>query len=68
MRRKTSKIIIEEEPQFIVLNEYCQVWTGFSEMGLKFSDNIDDAKPLNNDQQLRCLKTYTYHKLEKEYI
>jgi hypothetical protein len=68
MKRKTSKHITEEEPQFIVLNEYCQVWTGFREGWAEFSDNIDDAKPLNNDKQLKCLEIYTYHKLEKEYI
>jgi hypothetical protein len=68
MRLKISKHIIEEEPQFIVLNEYCQVWTGFREGWAEFSDNIGDAKPLSNDNQLKCLEIYTYHKLEKEYI
>ena len=68
MKRKISRPIIEEEPQFIVLNEHCQVWTGFREGWAEFSNNIDDAKPLYNDNQLKCLEIYTYHKLEKEYI
>jgi len=68
MKLKISKHTIEEEPQFIVLNEHCQVWTGFREGWAEFSNNIDDAKPLYNDNQLKCLEIYTYHKLEKEYI
>jgi len=68
MKGKKSKFQIEQESEFIVLNELCQVFVGFKAGGVVFSDDLDLAKPLYNDRQVDTLKMYTYHKLEKEYI
>jgi len=68
MKGKRSKFQIEKEPEFIVLNELCQVFVGFKHGGVVFSDDLSLAKPLHNDRQVDTLKMYTYHKLEKEYI
>ena len=42
---------IKGNPLFIVLNEYAQVWTGIKGDELAFSDNWNEAKPLENDNQ-----------------
>ena len=36
--------------RFIVLNEYCQVYCGLQQGYPAFSDNLDDAKELENDE------------------
>lgn len=57
------------KPQlFILLNEYCQVYCGLQGGYPAFSDNIDDAKWLENDEQVRMIKQGTSFKLEKEFI
>jgi hypothetical protein len=59
-----------EEPvrKFIVLNEYCQVFCGLKQGLPAFSDNIDDAKPLENQRQVEMIQRGTYYKLEKSYL
>ena len=55
---------------FIVMNEHLQVWTGLRDGGrtLAFSDDFDDAKPLDFDSQFRTLNRLTLDKLEQIYI
>ena len=36
---------------FVVLNEYAQVWTGIKGDELAFSDDWNEAKPLENENQ-----------------
>jgi len=59
-----------EEPirKFIVLNEYCQVFCGLKHGLPAFSDNIDDAKPLENQRQVEMIQRGTLFKLEKSYL
>jgi len=68
MKGRKSKFQIEQEPEFIVLNELCQAFVGFKPGGVVFSDDLDLAKPLYNDRQVSTLKMYTYYKLEKMYL
>ena len=59
----------EAKPKrFIILNEYCQVYCGLQQGYPAFSDNLDDAKELENDEQVKMIKQGTSFKLEKEYI
>lgn len=59
----------ESKPQeFILLNEYCQVFCGLKGGYPAFSDNLDEAKPLSNNEQVRMVQQGTNFKLEKEYI
>ena len=59
----------EPKPQeFILLNEYCQVFCGLKGGYPAFSDNLDEAKPLSNNEQVRMVQQGTNFKLEKEYI
>jgi len=55
-------------PEFILLNEYCQVYCGLQGGYPAFSDNLDDARMLENDEQVRMIRQGTSFKLEKEYI
>jgi hypothetical protein len=55
-------------PEFILLNEYCQVYCGLQGGYPAFSDNLDDARTLENDEQVRMIRQGTSFKLEKEYI
>ena len=54
--------------QFILLNEYCQVYCGLQGGYPAFSNNIDEAKWLENDMQVKMIQQGTLFKLEKEYI
>tara|TARA_B100001113_G_C20672340_1_gene432715 strand:+ start:70 stop:279 length:210 start_codon:yes stop_codon:yes gene_type:complete len=54
--------------KFIVLNEYCQVFCGLKHGLPAFSDNIDDAKPLENQRQVEMIQRGTLFKLEKSYL
>jgi hypothetical protein len=61
----------QKEPkpkQFIVLNEYCQVFCGLQGGYPAFSDNLEEAKPLERDSQIRLIQQGTSFRLEKEFI
>lgn len=68
------KVILDKkrcEPkpkQFIVLNEYCQVFCGLQGGYPAFSDNLEEAKPLERDSQIRLIQQGTSFRLEKEFI
>jgi len=68
-KRKIIQPDLERKP-YIVYNEYLQVWTGLKNGGVEatFSDNYDDAKPLNYESQFKHLQRISLSKLEKEYI
>ena len=68
MKKKKRLFDIAKEHEFIVLNDHCQVFIGFKQGEAVFSDDLDLAKPLYNDEQVATLRVYTYGKLEKEYI
>ena len=55
-------------PEFIVLNEYAQVFTGLIRGYPTFSDNWGEAKPLQHPDQIKYLKHVTSYKLEIHYI
>jgi len=63
-----KKEIEEPARKFIVLNEYCQVFCGLKHGLPAFSDNIDDAKPLENQRQIEMIQRGTLFKLEKSYL
>lgn len=59
---------LKQEPQFIVLNEYAQVFCGLQGGYPAFSDNLDEAKPLENDSQIQMIQRGTSFKLEKYFL
>ena len=58
----------KQEPQFIVFNEYAQVFCGLQGGYPAFSDNLDEAKSLENDNQVKMIQRGTSFKLEKYFL
>jgi len=69
MKSILNKRLQESKPkQFILLNENCQVFCGLKRGYPAFSDDIDDAKLLENDEQMKNVQYGTSFKLVKEYL
>ncbi len=68
MKLVLNKKDIKPARKFIVLNEYCQVFCGLKRGLPAFSDNIEDAKPLENQRQVEMIQRGTYYKLEKSFL
>ena len=68
MKIVLDKKLKQKEIQFIVLNEYAQVFCGLKGGYPAFSDDLDEAKPLTNDSQIRMIQQGTSFKLEKHFL
>jgi len=70
MKILLDKKLVEPKPQeFILLNEDAQVFAGLRGGYPYFSDNWDEAKPLNNNNQVKMIQRGTYYnKFEKHYV
>lgn len=51
-------INLDLEPEYIVIDEYARVFSGFKLGRYYFSENIDDAKPLRGQDKFNHLKRY----------
>jgi hypothetical protein len=60
-----KKLREPKEPEFIVLNEYAQVFSGLKRGYPDFSDDFDEARTITNDAQFRIIQQGTSFKLEK---
>jgi len=63
-----KKIIKEKQPQFIIVNEFAQVFCELLSGYPNFTDDWNKAKPLNNKQQFQMVQRGTLDKLEMMYI
>ena len=54
-----------KEPEFIVMNECAQVFSGLKRGYPAFSDDMDEARTIVNDAQFRIIQQGTSFKLEK---
>lgn len=61
-------LVPKPQQQFILINEYAQVFCGLKRGYPNFSDNWDEAKPLNNANQVRHVQYGTDFQLEIHYI
>ena len=68
MKIVLDKKFKQKEIQFIVLNEYAQVFSGLKGGYPAFSDDLDEAKPLTNDSQVKTIQRGTSFKLEKYFL
>lgn len=68
MKAVLNKKLRIKEPEFIVLNEYAQVFIGLRGGYPEFSSNWDEAKPLTNPECLRSIQYGTSSKVEIHYI
>jgi hypothetical protein len=60
-----KKLREPKEPEFIVVNEYCQVFSGLKGGYPDFSDEMLDARTITNENQFRMIQQGTSFKLEK---
>lgn len=66
MKAVLSKKLKEPKQQeFIVVNEYCQVFCGLKRGYPNFSDDMNEARTIVNDAQFRIIQQGTSFKLEK---
>jgi hypothetical protein len=57
-----------EEPSYIILNERAQVYTGLIGGYPNFSDDINEAKPLEGQAKFDTLKLFARIPLEQMFI
>lgn len=63
-----KKLKKPKEPEFIILNEYCQCFSGLRGGYPSFSDDLNEAKPLTNIEQFKKVQYGTSYKLEIVYV
>jgi len=65
-KRKYRKF--EMPKQYIVMNDMAQVWVGLKGGKLVFSNNFDDAKPLQEESKFDMIQRASPYKLEMLWI
>ena len=63
--RKVKLIEETTKEEFIIVNELAQVFYGLKGGIPQFTEDWNMAKPLNNDEQFKCVERGTFSKLEK---
>ena len=57
-----------DEPQYIILNKYSQVFTGLIEGEPNWCDDVLQAKLLRGQSKFETLKRHSYLKIEQMFI
>ena len=57
-----------EEPEFIILDEFARVFAGCREGYPFFSENMDEAKPLQGQAKFDFLQRYSHIRLEQMFL
>ena len=68
MQKLRKKIKIPKKPEFIVINEYAEVFIGLRGGYPEFSNNWDEAKPLTNPECIKNIQYGTNSKVEIHYL
>ena len=70
MRPIKRKMLDWEVPEqsYIVLNEYAQVYTGLIRGYPNFSDDMNEAKPLEGQEKFDTLKRFAGIPLEQMFL
>ena len=63
-----KKLREPKQPEFIVLNEYCQCYSELKGGYPVFSDDMDNARTLNNMEQFKKIQYGTSYNLEIMYV
>lgn len=66
--KKIGKCPEVEEPEYIILDEFARVFAGCKYGYPYFSENIDDAKPLQGQSKFEFLKSYSHVDLEQIFL
>jgi hypothetical protein len=59
------QIANERKKPFYVINEYAQVFAGLRRGYPHFSDKVEEAKPIHNDEQFRNIRRGHLYKIER---
>jgi hypothetical protein len=65
---KKSRQEYEDEPEFIILDERARVFAGLREGYPFFSEDLDEAKPLQGQAKFDFLQRYHHLKLEQMFL
>jgi len=65
---KKKKKEIEVEPEFIILDERARVFAGCREGYPFFSDDLDEAKPLQGQEKFEFLQRNNHLELEQMFL
>jgi len=65
---KKSRQEYEDEPEFIILDERARVFAGCREGYPFFSDDLDEAKPLQGQEKFEFLQRNNHLKLEQMFL
>ena len=68
LRKFQSQEDLESEPFYLILDEYVRVFSGLRKGYPYFSENIDDAKPLQGQAKFDYLQRYSTIKLEQMFL
>ena len=70
MKRSKKKLLAwqVEEPSYIILNSDAQVYTGLIGGYPNFSDDMDEAKPLEGQGKFETLQRFTKMPLEQMFV
>jgi len=66
--KKKKKKVIEIEPEYLILDEYARVFAGCRKGYPFFSDDLDEAKPLQGQEKFKFMQKYHYLKLEQMFL
>jgi hypothetical protein len=67
--KKKSKQEYEDEPEYLVLDVYARVFAGLERGGeYVFSENMDEAKPLQGQEKFDFMKRNSYLGLEQIFL
>lgn len=59
------QIVNERKRPFYVIDEYAQVFAGLRGGYPYFSDNVEEAKPIHNNEQFRNIRRGYIYKIER---
>jgi hypothetical protein len=65
---KKSRQEYEDEPEFIILDERARVFAGCREGYPFFSDDLDEAKPLQGQEKFEFLQRNNHLELEQMFL
>ena len=68
IRKKPSREELENEPEYIILDGYARVFAGCREGYPYFSDDIDEAKPLQGQEKFEYLQRRYLYELEQMFL
>jgi hypothetical protein len=66
--KKKNKKEIEVEPEFIILDERARVFAGCREGYPFFSEDMDEAKPLQGQSKFDFMQRYHHLQLEQMFL